>query len=411
MKKSKTVWLIQQHSMPPELGHYNRQNNFGKYLKRDGYNPIAFAGSKLHNSDVQMIKDRRKFIMYTNSECPFCFIRTCDYGNSKIKRIVAELQFHWNLYRNRKRFPKPDIVLGSSSYMMSACLAIILARKFKCKSIVEIRDLWPQTIVDYLGFSPKNPIIRLLYRVEKWMYTNADELVFTMEGGKDYIVEHKLDKAHGGKVDLKKVHHINNGVDLEKFIEAKENNHFYDEDLSDPDKICIVYTGSIRKANHLEYILQIAIYFVDKNIYFLIWGQGDEKDKLELMAKNEGLINVKFKGYVEKNKIPSILTQADVLFLHLQYEPVIKYGYSSNKFFDYLAANKPIIADLDGKYELVRSNNIGIVIPNDNSEKSAQMIMAMIESNVGFGKFISNISSVARKYDFANLTKKLEALL
>lgn len=411
MKKSKTIWLIQQHSMPPELGHYNRQNNFGKYLKRDGYSPIAFAGSKLHNSDVQMIKDKRKYIMYTESECPFCFIKTCDYGNSRKKRIIAEIQFHWNLYRNRKKFPKPDVVLGSSSYMMSACLAIILAKKFKCKSIVEVRDLWPQTIVDYLGYSPKNPIIKFLYQVEKWMYANADELVFTMEGGKDYIIEHKLDKAHGGKVDLKKVHHINNGVDLEKFIEAKENNHFYDEDLADPDKVCIVYTGSVRKANHLEYILQIAKHFVDTNVYFLVWGQGDEKEQLELKVKEEGLNNVKFKGYVEKNNIPSILTQADLLFLHLQYEPVIKYGYSSNKFFDYLAAEKPIIADLDGKYELVRSNNIGIVIPNDNSEMAAQMIMAMIEAGNEFREFTRNISGVARQYDFANLTKKLEELL
>lgn len=411
MKKSKTIWLIQQHSMPPELGHYNRQNNFGKYLKRDGYNPIAFAGSKLHNSDVQMIKDKRKYMMYTESECPFCFIKTCDYGNSRKKRIFAEIQFHWNLYRYGKKFPKPDVILGSSSYMMSACLAIILARKFKCKSIVEVRDLWPQTIVDYLGYSPKNPIIRILYQVEKWMYTNADELVFTMEGGKDYIIEHKLDVAHGGKVDLKKVHHINNGVDLEKFIEARENNHFYDEDLADPDKVCIVYTGSVRKANHLEYILQIAKHFVDTNVYFLVWGQGDEKEQLELKVKEEGLNNVKFKGYVEKNNIPSILTQADLLFLHLQYEPVIKYGYSSNKFFDYLAAEKPIIADLDGKYELVRSNNIGIVIPNDNSEMAAQMIMAMIEAGNEFREFTRNISGVARQYDFANLTKKLEELL
>ena len=339
-------------------------------------------------------------------ECIFRYVYNMANCKKPVKRLwVSSLEE--SAIRNALTTMKP-----MSAYdMMSACLAIILARKFKCKSIVEVRDLWPQTIVDYLGYSPKNPIIRILYQVEKWMYTNADELVFTMEGGKDYIIEHKLDKAHGGKVDLKKVHHINNGVDLEKFIEARENNHFYDEDLADPDKLCIVYTGSVRKANHLEYILQIAKHFVDTNVYFLVWGQGDEKEQLELKVKEEGLNNVKFKGYVEKNNIPSILTQADLLFLHLQYEPVIKYGYSSNKFFDYLAAEKPIIADLDGKYELVRSNNIGIVIPNDNSEMAAQMIMAMIEAGNGFRKFTRNISGVARQYDFANLTKKLEELL
>jgi len=410
-EKGMTIWLIQQHSMPPELGHYNRQNNFGKYLKRDGYRPIAFAGSKLHNSDVQMITDGSKYRMYTKSDCPFCFIRTCDYGESKKKRIIADFQFHWRLYRIRKKFPKPDLVLGSSSYMLSACLAIIFARKFKCRSIVEVRDLWPQAIVDYLGFSPKNPIIKILYQVEKWMYTNADELVFTMEGAKDYIIEHGLDKAHGGTVDLKKAHHINNGVDLEKFIEARDQNHFYDEDLADPDKLCIVYTGSVRKVNRLEYMLDIAKYFAGTNVYFLIWGQGNERERLEKKAREEGIVNIKFKGHAEKNKIPSILSQADFLFLHFEYKPLVKYGYSPNKLFDYFAAQKPIISDVDCKYELVRSNQVGIVVPNDDAEMASRFIKEMIENKENLELYKRNIAEVVKQYDFANLTKKLESLI
>lgn len=411
MKKSKTIWLIQQHSMPPELGHYNRQNNFGKYLKRDGYNPIAFAGSKLHNSDVQMIKDKRKYMMYTESECPFCFIKTCDYGNSRKKRIIAEIQFHWNLYRNRKRFPKPDVVLGSSSYMMSACLAIILAKKFKCKSIVEVRDLWPQTIVDYLGYSPKNPIIRILYQVEKWMYTHADELVFTMEGGKDYIVEHKLDKSHGGKVDLNKVHHINNGVDLEKFVEARDNNQFFDEDLADSDKICIVYTGSVRLANNIKYIVQIAKQFENTNVYFLIYGNGDEIVTLSDYCYRKRIHNIIFKGHVKKEYIPSLLSQADLLLLHFnQTEVIEKYGYSFNKYFDYLAAGKPIVSTVESKYEMVKSQGVGILCPNNDSRVASEMINEFINSNQR-RKCEKIASKLAIDYDFKNLTNMLENIL
>ena len=410
MKKSKTIWLIQQHSMPPELGHFNRQHNFGKYLKRDGHRPIAFAGSKLHNSDIQMINDNRKYMLYKKAECPFCFIKTCDYGNSKKKRIIAELQFHLGLYKNRKKFPKPDVILGSSSYMMSACLAIILAKKYKCKSIVEVRDIWPQSIVDFLGYSPKNPIIRFLYRVEKWMYTHADELVFTMPGGKDYIVDHKLDKAHGGGVDLSKVHNINNGVDLEKFIEEKEEYPFYDEDLADPNKTCIVYTGSVRLANNIKYIVQIAERFEGSNIYFLIYGNCNEVEELTKYCEDHQIHNIVFKGHVEKEYIPSLLSQADFLLLHFDQTNVVeKYGYSFNKFFDYLAAGKPIISTVGSRFEMVESSGVGILCPNDDAKTASEMIQKLIDQGSD-EKCKERAQAMAEKYSFRNLSYTLEKL-
>lgn len=58
----------------------------------------------------------------------------------------------------------------------------------------------------------KNPIVPLLYKFEKWLYTKADQVVFSMEGGRDYIIDKKWDTDHGGPIDLKKVFYINNGV-------------------------------------------------------------------------------------------------------------------------------------------------------------------------------------------------------
>lgn len=412
LESNKTIWLIQQHSMPPELGHYNRQNNFGKHLKRDGYRPIAFAGSKLHNSDVQMISDKRPYLIYEKSECPFVFIKTLDYGKSTKKRILADFQFHWNIFRYRKKFPKPDVILGSSSYMLSAVTAIILARKFKCKSIVEVRDLWPETIVDYLGYSHRNPIIKFLYRVEKWMYDNADEIVFTMEGGRDYIIEHNLDKSHGGKVDLNKVHNINNGVDLEWFSYCRDTYHFEDTDLLDESIFKVIYIGSIRRANDIGSLLNVAKRINNPKIKFLIWGDGDYRESLEKKVESEKISNVVFKGKVDKKYIPYIVSQADLNLAHNTPSPIFKYGISLNKMFDYFAAGKPVLSDFPCKYNPAVQNMVGI----DVSEPTIDNIVAAINyfadlSKEDYATFCENAKTAANKFDFSRLSKKLEEII
>ena len=72
---------------------------------------------------------------------------------------------------------------------------------------MEVRDLWPLSIVEYKGISNTNPIIRFLYKLERKIYKEADAIIFTMEGGKDYIKDKKWKDA----VSFNKIFHINNG--------------------------------------------------------------------------------------------------------------------------------------------------------------------------------------------------------
>lgn len=412
MKQKKTVWLIQQTGTPPELGQFIRHYSFAKYLKRDGYRPVVFAGSKIHNTDMQMIRDKRRYQRYPGDGFPFYFIRTFDYGNSKAKQILAELQFFWNLYQSKEQFPRPDVILGSSSPMLVACFAILLAREMGCKSIAEVRDIWPESIVDFLGYSRNNPVIQFLYQVEKWMYANADALIFTMEGGSAYITEHKLDTAHGGRVDLNKVHHINNGVDLEDFRRNRRDYPFYDADLADPRKLCVVYTGSVRTANHLQYIADIAKFFNGTNVHFLIFGSGNEVEPLKAYCKEQDIRNIAFKGSVEKKFIPSLLSQADFLLLHVDQKNVIRqYGLSANKMFDYIAAGKPIISTVSGRFEIISANQAGILCPNDDAGKAAQMIRALAADPVRQKQCAENARRLLKQYHFCALTRKLEELL
>ena len=72
-----------------------------------------------------------------------------------------------------------------------------------------------------MGFlSHGNPIMKFLYSLERKLYTKADHVVFTMEGCKDYIKDHKWDKDNGGPIDLRKIHYVNNGIVLKDYYET-----------------------------------------------------------------------------------------------------------------------------------------------------------------------------------------------
>lgn len=122
---------------------------------------------------------------------------------------------------------------------------------------------------------------------EHWIYKKADALIFTKEGDTDYIKENKWDIDQGGDIDLEKCHYINNGVDLDSFLESIKENILYDDDLNS-EKFNVIYAGAIRPINNVGNILDAAIILKDENdIQFLIYGDGNQEGKLkkEFMMK------------------------------------------------------------------------------------------------------------------------------
>lgn len=402
------IWLINQYNMPPEYGHLNRHFNFGKYLKRMGHEPTVFVGSFLHNTKIQMIEDDSLIRRYENADYPYYFIKTCDYSSSKLKRIYAMYEFYKNLLKEVKSFDKPDAILGSSAHPLAAVAAIKLARKFDCQSIVEVRDLWPESFVAYGIVSRKNPLLRLLYTGERWIYKSADKLVFTMEGGKDYIIERGWNLEQGGSIDINKVHHINNGVDLEVFNYNKEHYQFDDDDLDDPNTFKVIYTGSIRLVNKVDTILDVAKLVYDKNIKFLIWGTGDQLDRLKKRVIDEKITNVNFKGWIDKKYIPFILSRAQLNISLGDIKTLFRYGISPNKMFDYFAAEKPCLWTFKSNYSLVNKYNTGIEMSVKCAEEIAGKIMYFKEmSKDDYMAYCYNSEKAAKDYDFNKLTNSL----
>jgi len=411
--KMKKIWIICNKNMPPELGHYNRHYNFAKNLHRMGWEPTVFVASYLHNTDRQMINDKSLFLRYEGSEFPYYFIKTRAYGSSRINRVWAMLDCLKNLPSCVDGLEPPDYILGSSSDPVNIYLAIKLAKKYNCKCIGEVRDLWPESFVAYGIVGKKNPLLKLLYAGERWLYKKADKMIFTMEGGRDYIIDKGWDTEHGGPIDINKVYHINNGIDLEMFDYNREHYTLDDEDLNNPDTFKVIYAGSIRMANKIGMLVEAAEKLRDhQEIVFLIYGDGTEREELERYCKSKRLDNVKFKGHIEKKYIPNVLSKGDLNTISGSDSVLMKYGWSLNKIFDHLASGKPMLTTFGLRYSLFDHFACGKSVSISGADTYAKEILSFKElDSTERQRMCEEARRGAQAYDFKVLTEKLIGVL
>lgn len=402
------IWLINHYAVPPMYYPLARQTNFAKYLMRMGHEVKIFAASTVHNSNKNLIEDNTPYREETVDGVSYVYIKCLDYQDNGLKRIYNMCQFAWKLPGVCRHFSKPDAIVATSMPPTSCAMGIHLARKYGCKGVAEIADLWPESIIAYDIAGPHNPAVIALRWLEKWIYQKADAVVFTMEGGYDYIREQHWEKA----VPESKVFAINNGADLEVFRENAQRYQIENEDLEDPDTFKVVYTGSIRKVNNLGLLLDAAQKVTNPKIRFLIWGGGDELESLRKRVEEEKITNVKFQGKVEKKYVPSIVCKADLNIAHNNPTPLFRFGISFNKLFDYLAAGKPVLSDFPCKYNPAVQYGAGMEVAEPTAENIARAIENCAQlSPEEYAQYVEKAKIAANDYDFANLTKKLLAVI
>lgn len=409
------IWILNHYASDMYFDCGGRHYNFAKYLRRAGYAPVIFCANSKHGKpecflETDALWEER---IAEEIDTPFVFVRARTYTGNGKQRVLNMIDFYRNVKKAAKEYAaqhgKPDVIFASSVHPLTLVAGIQLAKQFGVKCVCEVRDLWPESIVVYSNrFTKDNPLIKLLYRGEKWIYRKADALVFTMEAAYDYIVERGWEKD----ITRSKVYYINNGVDLEQFDYNKEHFRVDDPDLDDPNTFKVVYTGSIRKVNNLGLLLDAAKCVNNPRVKFLIWGDSDERETLERRVRDEGLSNVVFKGKVEKKYIPSIVSRANLNFAHNSFTYLFNYGISFNKLFDYFAAGQPILCDFPCRYNPAIIYGAGIEVRDTQPQEIAAVIGQLSELPAEQRRLMgANARRAAEDYDFKRLTDKLIAVI
>lgn len=403
------IWFFNHYAVPPELYPLARPYHFARHLQRKGHRVIIFAASSVHLSDQNLITDRSPLKAEKIGGVRYVFLRARNYEGNGIQRILNFFDYTLRLFTQTRRFRRPDVILATSVHPLTCVAGILIARRYRCRCVVEIADLWPLTLVEYGALKERHPVTKLLYMLEHWIYKKADAVLFTIEGGKQYIMDQGWEKD----VSLDKIYYINNGVDLDVYRRQEKEEVWHDEDLEREDLFKVLYTGSMGQANSMYDILDAAERLKDrKDIRFLLYGAGYLEADLKKYAKKKHLTNVVFKGKVDKKYIPNILSKGDLNLMTAPSDRVTEYGLSMNKMFDYMASGKPTISNIQTRFDTLEETHSGVTVGAGDPKAMADAICRFYEMDKDeYDRYCRNAREAVKQYDFKYLTDELEQIL
>ena len=148
------VWIVNHYAIPPSMGGLVRHYYFSKYLQKKGHNVKIFTSSKIHNTDINMIKDKSLYKEEMEDGVEYTFVRSRDYKGNGLDRILNMIDTPFKIQKAMRCFykkEKPDVIYTSSPDLFVAFFALLFGKMHRIPVVVEIRDLWPESIVEYLS--------------------------------------------------------------------------------------------------------------------------------------------------------------------------------------------------------------------------------------------------------------------
>jgi glycosyltransferase involved in cell wall biosynthesis len=265
---------------------------------------------------------------------------------------------------------KPDVVFASSTPLTIGIAGLTTARLKRVPFVFEIRDLWPAVPVE-LGVLKGGAAIRSAEWLERRLYDGAERIVVLSEGARDTLIERGI--------PAEKLVLIPNAADLDVFRPEVVDETFRSKHGLE-GRFVALYAGAMGKANGLDQLVDAADAlrrWGDNRITIVALGDGGERPRLEERARELGLDNVLLLPAVPKEELAGIVGAADVTLTIFAPYPVLETN-SPNKFFDSLAAGKPVVVNLDGWLRrLVEEHDAGVWVPAGNAEGLAGALSSL----------------------------------
>ena len=391
------VWIVNYYTSPDCSNP--RYLQFAKHFMAKGWDVTTFYAN--YNGSYSDSLFKRE----TVNGLDFVKVRAPHYVGNGVSRMKSIFSFAWSIKKHCIEFERPDVILHNIHTPFDYPI-LWAAKKLNAKYIAEAWDAWPDVFAHLGLVSRNNPVLKLFYQLEKRIYQNANQVVFTFEGGIHHIRNKGWSIEQGGKIDLNKVHYINNGVDLEQFDKDCEVWPRNDADLNDPRTLKVIYLGSINRANHVHTLIEAAKLLQDLPMYrFFIYGDGADREELEKKVTEEGISNVIFK----EKRIPLcecawVVSQATINIMN--YQKGFGYmGVSSGKMFQYLAAGKPIVCNVCIAYDdVISDNQLGIARDIETPDTFAQAIRDLVEQPRGsYDAMCERVRKTAERFDYKKL--------
>lgn len=378
------VLLIHQYFKKPEEGSGIRTWHIAHRLAEVGHEVEVLSG---HNelSGPQKIGPFKVHYFKVAYDNEFGFLR----------RIWSFLLFVFKCRQYIRRHHDYDLSYILSTPLTTGLIGLFAKKKYGLPYCFEVGDLWPMAPIQ-MGVIKSEIVKERLYQMEEKIYQNASELIALSTGIKevmDYVVDYK-----------KPVHTIPNMSECDFFYPVND----FPTEFSHIEPFVIGYQGAIGRANHLEYLLDLAQKLEKEQLpaKVRIMGEGSEKERLRRLSN--GQKNVEWVNPGGKSEVKNELDLCHAVYISYARYQVLETG-SPNKFFDGLAAGKLIICNFNGWIkELIERKECGFSYQPNQPENCASLLIPFLRSPALLRSYQENSRNLAEdEFNVSLLTDKV----
>jgi glycosyltransferase involved in cell wall biosynthesis len=327
------IWLLHPFAGGPSgLGRHWRPFWLADAWTRMGHRPLVVSAKFHHLHQQPQAAGPRRI-----GNVDYWFLDTPRYGDGNPGRLWNNLsfgpRFRWEAAGIAERFGKPDLIIASTPHLFFISATRRIARRFNAKFWVEVRDLWPESIVALGLASSGHPLMKVIGWKEQQAYRGADRVICLLAGAEAHMISRGLPSGRFVWVP--------NGVSDEEIRSALEPQNMVHpiieriSRLREQGKRVVLYAGAMGPPNAMEVVVDAAaaLAATSPEIHFVLIGSGISRAQLEQRAAN--LPNVEFQNEVERPVIHGILRASDCAVVSFHKNSLYHHGISPNKLFDY----------------------------------------------------------------------------
>ena len=359
--KNLRILIVHQNALPPERAGIKRHFIIASELARRGHEVHILTGNRDYLTGKLIREAGQEPELLENVW--FHWINVPDFSANTQTRLFGYYSFA--RAAKRMRFENNfDIVIGSSPNLLSADAALRISKAMNAKFILEIRDIWPLSIIE-LGFAGKwNPLILWFSRIEKKLYKSAHFIFSSMPFFSKYLTDIGFEALQD------KLMVVRQPIQDSDIQSAPQNGK---------KPLKLVYAGAIRPANRVDIIIDALAIFQTKYpeipFHMTVIGSGQCKDELISYAAEKCGEKITFTGSIsDRKKLIKELSKFDFGLIYLANSNLYKYGTSLNKMLDYMAAGLPILQSTAQPGQSAYDAGAGIFADLGNAEDIAELV-------------------------------------
>lgn len=392
MRKFKRI-LFLTDNFPPEVNApATRTFEHAIEWQKAGYN-VTVITSFPNYPKGKIFDGYKQKLWECDNNFPFRVIRiwTIMYPNEGfIKRVIDQLSYAVMAFI-AGLFIRSDVIVATSPQFFTAVSGRWLNVVKRTPWIMEIRDLWPETIAA-VGAMKKGWLYKALERLELRLYKSADKLIVVTDTFKKKIT------ARG--ISPNKIFVHKNGVLLDKFNPSPKDSELLNKMPELQGKFVFAYIGTHGMTHGLDFILKSIkiLEYSNPEMHFLFIGEGAEKQNLVELSERLELSNITFHPLVSKDVVSKYLSLMDVSLVTLRKSDTFKTVIPS-KIFEAAALEKPIILGLEGETkEIIQSFNAGLCFEPESEEEFISQCREILDKQ-RYIQFQKGCKKLAKAFD------------